>query len=58
MYCGLSIPPAVNMYCKQAQVEAYRGYVMALRDYWAARAELERAVGGRLSARTASAVMR
>ena len=43
---------------KQAQVEAYRGYVMALRDYWAARAELERAVGGRLSARTASAVMR
>lgn len=33
---------------KQAQVEAGRQYVEALRDYWLARAELERAVGGTL----------
>ncbi len=33
---------------KQNEVNAYREFIEALRDYWIARAELERAVGGRL----------
>jgi outer membrane protein, heavy metal efflux system len=33
---------------KQAEVTAYREYIEATRDYWVARAELGRAVGGRL----------
>ena len=34
---------------KEREQIAERGYIGALRDYWIARAELERAVGGRLS---------
>ena len=34
---------------KEREQVAERGYVEALRDYWIARAELERAVGGRLA---------
>jgi cobalt-zinc-cadmium efflux system outer membrane protein len=34
---------------KQNEIDAGREYVAALTDYWTARAELERAVGGRLS---------
>src|SRR5207249_4834216 len=34
---------------KEREQLAERGYVEALRDYWIARAELERAVGGRLA---------
>jgi cobalt-zinc-cadmium efflux system outer membrane protein len=33
---------------KQTEVNAYREYVDAVRDYWIARGELERAIGGRL----------
>jgi outer membrane protein, heavy metal efflux system len=33
---------------RQAEIAAYRDYVGAVRDYWIARAELERAVGARL----------
>jgi cobalt-zinc-cadmium efflux system outer membrane protein len=33
---------------KEAQVEAYRSYIEATRDYWIARAELERVMGGRV----------
>lgn len=33
---------------KQAEVNAYREYLETVRDYWIARAELERAVGGRI----------
>ncbi|HVY46975.1 MAG TPA: TolC family protein [Minicystis sp.] len=33
---------------KQAEVNAYRDYIEATRDYWIARAELGRAIGGRL----------
>lgn len=33
---------------KQAEVSAERGYVDSWRDYWIARTELERAVGGQL----------
>jgi len=34
---------------KQNEIFAERGYIDALRDYWIASADLERAVGGRLS---------
>ena len=33
---------------KQAQINAGREYIESLRDYWVARAELEKQVGGRL----------
>lgn len=33
---------------KQSETEAWRDYVDSVRDYWVARAELERAVGGPL----------
>ena len=33
---------------RKDQIEAYRGYIGAVRDYWIARAELERALGGRI----------
>lgn len=33
---------------KQREYDAYQGYLEALRDYWIARSELERAVGARL----------
>jgi cobalt-zinc-cadmium efflux system outer membrane protein len=33
---------------KQSEFDAYREYIEALRDYWMARSDLERAVGGRL----------
>jgi cobalt-zinc-cadmium efflux system outer membrane protein len=35
---------------KQNEIEAGRAYVETLRDYWKARAELEKAVGGQLGA--------
>ncbi|HEX8913070.1 MAG TPA: TolC family protein [Humisphaera sp.] len=44
MHTGLS----QLLLAKQEQVRAGMEYVEALRDYWAARAELERAVGGKL----------
>ena len=34
---------------KREQVEAHAQYIAAIRDYWMARADLERAVGGQLS---------
>ena len=39
---------------KQAQIDAGREYIEALREYWIARLELERAVGGRLKGADAS----
>ena len=35
---------------KQAEVNAYREYIESVRDYWIARSDVERAVGGRISA--------
>ena len=32
---------------KQGEANAYREYIRTVRDYWIARAELERATGGR-----------
>jgi cobalt-zinc-cadmium efflux system outer membrane protein len=40
---------------KQAQVMAHARYIAALRDYWSARADLERAVGGQISRKTNAA---
>ncbi len=39
---------------RQAEIDAGREYIETLRDYWIARAELERAVGGRLAGLTMS----
>jgi outer membrane protein, heavy metal efflux system len=33
---------------RQSEFDAYREYIEALRDYWIARSDLERAIGGRL----------
>ncbi len=33
---------------KQSEFDAYREYIEALRDYWIARSDLERAIGGRV----------
>jgi cobalt-zinc-cadmium efflux system outer membrane protein len=33
---------------KQNEVNAYREYIESVRDYWVARSDLERAVGGRI----------
>jgi cobalt-zinc-cadmium efflux system outer membrane protein len=41
---------------KQAEFDAYREYIEALRDYWIARSDLERAVGGRVGASASAAV--
>lgn len=34
---------------KQDEIDAYREYIEATRDYWIARAELDRAIGGQLA---------
>ncbi|HEX6837658.1 MAG TPA: TolC family protein, partial [Polyangia bacterium] len=36
---------------KQNELQTYREYIEAVRDYWIARADLERAVGTRLTVR-------
>lgn len=40
---------------RQSEFDAYREAIEALRDYWIARSDLERAVGGRLEKRAPSA---
>lgn len=35
---------------KQMEIDAYRAYIESLRDYWIARSDLERAIGGRIDA--------
>ena len=40
---------------KQSEVNTYREYIEAVRDYWIARSDLERAAGGRLSSGAAAA---
>lgn len=53
-YNAMQIGPAQLLGARQQQVDTYQQYVEALRDYWSAQAELERALGGRLSPRSAS----
>lgn len=40
---------------KQSEFDAYREYIEAVRDYWIARSDLERTIGGRVAAATKSA---
>ena len=47
-YNAMLKSPFDLLLAKQNEISAERGYVDALRDYWIARADLERAVGGRL----------
>ncbi|WP_428937884.1 TolC family protein [Fontivita pretiosa] len=54
-YNAMQIGVIQLLQAKQAEIDAGRDYVQALRDYWVARAELERAVGGRLSPEPAAA---
>lgn len=48
-YNAMLKSPYDLLLAKQNEISAERGYIDALRDYWIARAELERAVGGRFS---------
>ncbi len=50
-YNAMQIGAADLLVVKQRELEAERGYAEAWRDYWIARASLERAVGGSLSQR-------
>lgn len=47
-YNGMFIGLFQLLMAKQGEVDARRGYLESLRDYWTARAELARAVGGGL----------
>jgi cobalt-zinc-cadmium efflux system outer membrane protein len=48
-YNAMQIGPFELIATKQTQIEAYRAYLDAVRDYWDARADLELAVGGRVT---------
>ncbi len=54
-YNAMQVSTYVVLQAKQNEQIADRGYVEALRGYWIARAELERAVGGRLGGNFAPA---
>ena len=47
-YNAMLKSPFDLLLAKQNEISAERGYIFAVRDYWVARADLERAVGGRL----------
>lgn len=49
-YNAMLKSPYDLLLAKQNEISAERGYIDALRDYWIARADLERAVGGTLGA--------
>jgi cobalt-zinc-cadmium efflux system outer membrane protein len=49
-YNGMFIGPFQLLAAKAAEIDARRGYIDAIRDYWSARAELARALGGALPA--------
>jgi cobalt-zinc-cadmium efflux system outer membrane protein len=48
-YNAMQIGLAELLLAKQSQIEAYRAYVEALRDYWDAHVDLELAIGGRVT---------
>jgi cobalt-zinc-cadmium efflux system outer membrane protein len=54
-YDAMSLGVYQLIQARQAEFEAYREYIQALRDYWIARSDLERAVGTRLAAAPAGA---
>ena len=45
---AMGVSVFVVLQAKQAEIEAGQGYIEAVRDYWDARAQLERAAGGTL----------
>ena len=47
-YNGMQVGLFQLVAAKREQTEAYSGYIKALAEYWSARAELERALGGPL----------
>lgn len=47
-YNGMFVGVFQLLQAKQAQIDAGREYIESQREYWIARSELERAVGGRL----------
>ena len=47
-YNGMFISPFQLLAARQGELDAERGSIEALRDYWSARVELARAVGGAL----------
>jgi len=49
-YNGMFISLYQLLAAKQAEVDARRGYIEAALDYWTARAELARALGGSIPA--------
>jgi cobalt-zinc-cadmium efflux system outer membrane protein len=51
-YNAMLLGPYQLLTAKQNEVTAYREYIEAVRDYWIARADLERAIGTRLSGGT------
>lgn len=53
-YNAMQLSPFQLLQAKQEEVRTGADYVEALRDYWTARAELEKAVGGSLSGRMIS----
>ena len=48
---AMALPVFALLQAKQSEIDAGRLYLNALRDYWVARAELERASGGSLPVR-------
>jgi cobalt-zinc-cadmium efflux system outer membrane protein len=45
-YNGMFVSVFHLLAAKQGEIDARRGYIEALRDYWSARAELARSIGG------------
>ena len=45
---AMAVSVFVVLQAKQAEIEAGQGYIEAVRDYWDARAQMERAAGGTL----------
>jgi outer membrane protein, heavy metal efflux system len=50
-YNAMQLSPYELFLAKSQELQAERGYIDTLRDYWITRAELERAVGGTLTPR-------
>jgi cobalt-zinc-cadmium efflux system outer membrane protein len=47
-YNFMLVGPVALLHAKRDEIDAYQKYIEAVRDYWAARAELERAVAARI----------
>lgn len=56
-YNGMYVGVFQLLQAKRDQIDAGREYIESLREYWMARCELERAIGGRLPAVTTPSTM-